>query len=142
MHVRDNNNLDLNDKFSKLRPLFDSLNRKFLENAPVKKFHSLDKAKVPYFGRHGAKQFIKGKPIRWGYKLWVGATRLGYINWFEQYQGSGCNVKYKDLGLGASVALTYADVLLSLNYNLPYHIFFDNFFYVNPITSRAAKERN
>ena len=34
---------------------------------------------VPYYGRHPVKQFIRGKPIRWGYKAWVAATRLGYV---------------------------------------------------------------
>ena len=30
---------------------------------------------------------IKGKPIRYGFKNWVGATRLGYVLWVEPYQG-------------------------------------------------------
>ena len=30
---------------------------------------------VPYFGRHGAKQYIHGKPIKFGYKLWVMSQR-------------------------------------------------------------------
>lgn len=68
---------------------------------------------VPYYGRHTCKQFNRGKPIRWGYKLWVGALKLGYILWFSPYQGSASELpnKYKELGLGSSVVLEYADTL-------------------------------
>ena len=35
---------------------------------------------VPYYGRHSCKQFIRAKPIRFRYKLWVlaSATRVLY----------------------------------------------------------------
>lgn len=35
-----------------------------------------------------------------GYKLWVGTTRQGYVNWFEPYQGASTDIsiKYKELG--------------------------------------------
>lgn len=128
-HCVDNNNLDKNDRFAKVRPIFEVLNRKYLEFAPTEENHSVDEAMVPYFGRHGCKQFIKGKPIRWGYKFWVGTTRLGYIVYFEPYQGSNTILceKYKELGLGASVVLQYADILQSTKFT-NFHIFFDNFF--------------
>jgi hypothetical protein len=31
--------------------------------------YSVDEVMIPYFGRHGSKQFIYGKPIRYGYKV-------------------------------------------------------------------------
>lgn len=129
IHFNDNNELDKEDKFSKMRPLFDSLNKKFIEYAPIEEYHSVDEAMVPYFGRHGCKQFIRGKPIRWGYKLWVGATRLGYIVNFDPYQGSNSNIpdEYSQLGLGSAVVLKYADVLNTLPYG-PFHLVFDNYF--------------
>lgn len=129
-HMADNNDLSTNDKFSKIRPLFKLLNENFLKFAPEKEHHSVDEAMVPYFGRHGCKQFIKGKPIRWGYKLWVGCTRVGYINWFEPYQGASTHVspQYKDMGVGAGVVLTYVDRLRSRWPESKFHIFFDNFF--------------
>ena len=54
--------------------------------------HSVDKAIVSYHGRHGAQQFIKNKPIRYGYKLWTGTNRLGYVYWFEPYQGISTHI--------------------------------------------------
>nr|CAH7713557.1 unnamed protein product [Callosobruchus chinensis] len=85
---------------------------------------------VPYNGRHGCKQYIHGKPIRYGFKLWVGTTRLGYINWFVPYQGASTyvNEAYKPFAVGASVVLSYADHLKSKWEDLKFHFFFDNFF--------------
>lgn len=129
-HLADNNNLTSNDKFAKVRPLFDHLNATFLKYAPCQEMHSVDEAMVPYYGRHGCKQYIHGKPIRYGFKFWMGCTRLGYVNWFEPYQRASTHigVKYKELGVGAGVVLTYADVLQSKWPNLQFHLFFDNFF--------------
>ena len=83
-----------------------------------------------YYGHHGTKQFIRGKPICWGYKLWTATTPLLYIEWFEPYQGSTTilSQKYKDLGLGASVVLQCADTLQANQPNLAYLLYFDNFF--------------
>ncbi|KAK9695866.1 Transposase IS4 [Popillia japonica] len=59
IHCCDNDNLDRNDRFAKVRPLFDKMNQKWLENAPHVEQHSIDEAMVAYFGRHPGKQFIK-----------------------------------------------------------------------------------
>ncbi|GBP23686.1 Chimeric ERCC6-PGBD3 protein [Eumeta japonica] len=76
-HLHVNDNLDLQDKYTKVRPLVTLLNKKFLEFSPLEEHYSVDEAMFPYYGRHGCKQHIKGKPIRYGFKAWVGATRLG-----------------------------------------------------------------
>lgn len=130
IHLSDNNNLNQNDKFGKVRPLFAHLNETFMKFAPLQESHSVDEAMVPYFGRHGCKQYIHGKPIRYGYKLWMGCTRLGYVNWFEPYQGATTHIgtEYKELGVGAGVVLTYADCLKSKWPKYRFHLYFDNFF--------------
>lgn len=136
LHCCDNTNLDANDRFAKLRPLFDLLNKNFVEFAPYEENHSIDEAMVPYYGGHPCKQFIRGKPIRWGYKLWVGATRLGYIIWFQPYQGKSGDddSTYKKLGLGASIILQYSDILREhIDKEAPFHLFFDNFFTSIPL---------
>ncbi|XP_036327532.1 uncharacterized protein LOC118740145 [Rhagoletis pomonella] len=79
LHCCDNTQIATeSDKFAKMRPLFNILNEIFLNMAPLEEVYSIDEAMVPYYGGHSCKQFIRGKPIRWGYKFWVGATRLGY----------------------------------------------------------------
>lgn len=135
LHCCDNSNLNANDKFAKIRPLFDMLNEIFLAFAPHEENHSIDEGMVPYYGGHPCKQYIRGKPIRWGYKFWVGATRLGYILWFLPYQGqSGVDMSnYNMLGLGASVVLQYSDVLRKTDSQAPFHLFFDNFFTSVPL---------
>ena len=37
---------------------------------------SIDESVVPYYGRHGCKQYIQNKPVKFGYKLGVAATPL------------------------------------------------------------------
>ncbi|CAG4980713.1 unnamed protein product [Parnassius apollo] len=129
------------DKFAKVRPLLKVLTMRFLEHCPHKENHSVDEAMVPYFGHHGCKQFIRGKPIRYGYKLWVGATSGGYIAWFEPYQGASTftNAQYSQLGLGASVVLSYADQLATLGYGKNYHLFIDNFFTGLPLVHELTE---
>lgn len=130
IHCNRNDELDARDKFSKIRPLFNILNKRFIDLAPKEECHSIDESMVPYFGRHGTKQFIRGKPIRWGYKFWCGTTRLGYIEWFEPYQGSTTLLpeEFSNLGLGASVVLQFANVIQNNNPDVPFHLYFDNFF--------------
>nr|CAH7758619.1 unnamed protein product [Callosobruchus chinensis] len=50
LHLNDNNDLEQNDKFSKLRPLFLILNEKFISLAPFEECHSVDESMVPYYG--------------------------------------------------------------------------------------------
>ncbi|CAG5056392.1 unnamed protein product [Parnassius apollo] len=136
LHCCDNTVLgDSPDKFAKLRPLFDELNKIFTEIAPLEKNYSIDEAMVPYYGRHSCKQFIRGKPIRWGYKLWVDATRLGYVIWFDPYRGKSSTIVegYKQFGLGGSVILEFTDVLQGRDPTLPFHLFFDNYFSSIPL---------
>lgn len=135
LHCCDNSNLRENDKFAKVRPLFDMLNSNFVAYAPYQENHSVDEAMIPYYGGHSCKQYIRGKPIRWGYKFWVGATRLGYVIWFLPYQGQSALdlTDYKKLGLGASVVLQYSYVLWKIDSDAPFHLFFDNFFTSIPL---------
>nr|CAH7767392.1 unnamed protein product [Callosobruchus chinensis] len=100
-----------------------------MDFAPISQNHSVDEAMVPYYGHHGAKQLLRGKPIRYGYKLWAGTTPKGYICWYEPYQGSKTTMEdcYKQMCLGVSIVLEYADRLQN-TFDLPYCFYFDNFF--------------
>ena len=40
-------------------------------------FVSVDESTIPCYGRHGAKQHLRGKLIRFGYKVWSLATTRG-----------------------------------------------------------------
>ncbi|KAK9704217.1 Transposase IS4 [Popillia japonica] len=53
---------------------------------------SVDESMIPYYGRHGCKQFMRGQPIRFEYELWVAAYPSGYIYHVEPY--CGCCKEY------------------------------------------------
>ena len=58
LHLADNENLGKTDRFVKVRPLFDAVNKQcvvWLITKP-KQHLSVDKSMISYFGKHGAKQ--------------------------------------------------------------------------------------
>ena len=85
---------------------------------------SIDESMVPYYGRHSSKQFIRGKPIRFGFKVWSMNTRLGYLVQCDPYQGASGSFN-PDLGLGGSVV---TQLMSTLPKGLPYRLYIDNFF--------------
>ena len=90
---------------------------------------------------HGAKQHIHGIPIKFGYKLWVMATPLGYCIQFRPYAGKDTILgEYADigLGLGASVVAHLVNELPKVP-NSNYHVVMDNFF-TSPELLRYLKE--
>ncbi|XP_025421451.1 piggyBac transposable element-derived protein 3-like [Sipha flava] len=126
-HFSNNNNLDNYDKYAKIRPLITMINTRFLMHAPHEEFHSIDESVVPYYGKHGCKQFIRGKPIRFGFKVWVGTLHLGYALWISPCQGKNTGLNQTDVGLGGSVILAYTNQIIN-HQPAPYHLVFDNFF--------------
>ena len=83
---------------------------------------------IPCFDKHNAKQFIRGKPVRFGYKMWVLTTPLGYVLQFEAYQGArGRQTEYPGLGMGGSVVI---DLISELQEEIrsSYHLTIDNLF--------------
>ena len=128
-HLADNNCLDEEDKFAKLRPLIKLLNQKFQRHSPNEEFYSFDESMCEYYGRHGCKQFLRGKPIRFGFKIWCGTTPLGYLIWFDPYQGKSASSRPQDngLGLGGNLVSHFADVLTGCGRKF-FHLCYDNFF--------------
>jgi len=104
------------------------VNAKLQQFGVFSRFLSIDEEMVPYFGHHSAKMFIRSKPVRFGYKLWVLASDSGYPYNFSVYCGkdtSNSVDQSKDQGLGHRVVTS----LLSIVTNPRCHeVFFDNFF--------------
>ncbi|KAJ8875800.1 hypothetical protein PR048_023701 [Dryococelus australis] len=85
------------NKMGKIRSLLDFLSNKFIANAPDCKNISVDEAMMPYFGRHGCKQFLRLKPERFGFKV-------EYCLAADFYQGRNPNcTKPGDQSLGESI---------------------------------------
>lgn len=130
LHFADNNNIDRQDKLWKLRPLIEKLRTNFREHfVPVQQL-DYDESMIAYYGRHSCKQFIRGKPIRFGYKVWCLNTFSGYLVDFEVYQGKSVkNIDANDKAFGKAAA-PMVRMLGELGQKklVPYHIYFDNLF--------------
>ncbi|XP_045860697.1 piggyBac transposable element-derived protein 1 [Meles meles] len=138
LHFADNSHLDQKDKFTKLRPLIKQMNRNFLLYAPLEEYYYFGKTMCECFD---SDQFLNGKPLRIGYKIWCGTTTQGYLVWFEPYQEDAAVTVGKDvdLGLGGKLVLHFADVLLERG-QYPYHLCFDSFFTSIQLVSALKKK--
>jgi len=76
-HVADNQALGAT-KVAKIQPLYDGLNNSLLKFGVFDNKLSIDESMVPCYGHHSAKMFIRGKPIRFGYKIWMLCSSDGY----------------------------------------------------------------
>lgn len=119
------------DKMWKLRPLTDRLKANMLKNFHAEQNLSYDESMIPYYGKHGCKQFIKGKPMRFGYKVWSLCTPSGYLVNFEIYQGknpSGNSAYETRLGKCAAPLVNMIDDFSEDLQRLPFSFYFDNLF--------------
>lgn len=132
---------DLNDRMWKLRPFTDRLKANFVKNFVPEQNISYDESMIAYYGRHGCKQFIKGKPIRFGFKVWSMNSYKGYLINFEMYQGNNARIppEYeKYVGKCAAPLLTMIDDFTPNLVNLRFNFFFDNLFTGMPLVYYLA----
>ena len=122
LHVCDNNKLSSDDKWAKLRPLFDVVNKNLIQFGVFAKHLSIHEQMVPYFRRHSCKMFIRGKPIRFGYKNWVLCSDDGYPFKVNSYQGKA---ERNEGPLGPSTVKNLLDVVTNDRIQ---DVCFDNFF--------------
>lgn len=134
LHVCDNYNLT-NHRFAKVLPLWIRLNEKWLKYFPNEVNLSIDESMIPYYGRHGGKQHMHNKPIRFGYKAWCVCTRLGYVVQSQRHKGCKTGINDINLGLGGSVVLELIEKLPKKEYSL----YFDNFFTSIPLLEALKK---
>ncbi|XP_071750096.1 piggyBac transposable element-derived protein 3-like [Lepeophtheirus salmonis] len=77
LHISDNENL-AHSKVAKNFPLFDMLRNNCQQFGVFHEQLSIDESMAPYRGLHSAKQFIKSKPVWFGYKLWMLCSSDGF----------------------------------------------------------------
>ena len=53
IHVCENDKLNKEDKFAKVRPLYDAQHDKLPWHAPHEENHAINESMMPYYGRHG-----------------------------------------------------------------------------------------
>ena len=107
-----------------MRPLIGHLNSKFSEVLSNDSENIIDEHMVKFKGRSGMKQYIKSKPIKWGFKFWFRcSSKSGYLYQMDIYLGRKQTPEF-NLGLGEEVLL-----LLTKDLEWLFCTFhFDNFF--------------
>jgi DNA excision repair protein ERCC-6 len=125
IHLVDNTKLDTNSsKVAKVLPLYDAINSASKAFGIFHQLLSVDESMVPYYGRHSCKMFIRGKPIRFGYKLWCMCGNDGYPYYTIIYTG-----KSNESGPpGTRVVQSMVDVVKEHSSTERHEIYFDNFF--------------
>lgn len=124
------------DKMWKLRPITDHIKTNMLKYFHPEQNLSYDESMIAYFGRHGCKQYIKGKPLRFGYKVWSLCTPSGYMVNFEIYQGKNprFNSGYEErFGKCAAPLINMIDDFTDEVKGLPFSFYFDNLFTSFPL---------
>ena len=87
LHLNNNDEIDMSDKYAKVRPLYDLSNKSLQQFGYWHKDYSIDEQMIPYFGMHSAKQTMRNKSVRFGYKNFVLAGSDGYPYIIIPYSG-------------------------------------------------------
>ncbi|XP_017468501.1 PREDICTED: piggyBac transposable element-derived protein 3-like [Rhagoletis zephyria] len=85
----------------------DAIRKRLLEHQ-LKETLCVDEQIIPFTGRMGMKQYIRGKPCPWGIKLYVLCGKSGMLYDFIAYQGSSTEIEPSLInkhGFGASITL-------------------------------------
>ena len=134
LHFKDNDDLDKNDKYSKLRPFLDHIQEKFMQNFVPSQKISHDEAMIEYFGRHSCKQAIRNTRIRFGYKVWCKNTLSGYLILYDVYQGKSYQGNEKMKQKLGKVPATVMHLLSKCErHDYPFHIYMNNLFTTIPL---------
>jgi len=126
LHLADNTALEQRNKVAKVSPIYNKINANLHQVAVFHKMLSIDESMVQYFGRFGAKIFIRGKPIRYGYKIWCLCGSDGYPYHMQIYAGKAEGKS--SVPLGSRVINDPIDSIEPHTDLLCHTIFFDNFF--------------
>lgn len=122
---------------SKIAPVYSLLNKNLLQFGIFHELFSIDESMIPYYGRHSAKMFIRGKPIRFGYKTWCLCGNDGYPYFMVLYQGKETN--NSDEPLGTRVVMTMLDIIPKNSEVSKHQLNFDNFFTSYDILAKLAE---
>jgi hypothetical protein len=128
LHFADNNHIvqsdqQGHDRLSKVRPILDKIDERFMIIYHPHKECAIDEVMVPYKRRSVLKQHMPKKPVRRGLKVWMRAnSQNGFVSQFQVYAGK--EVCSSETGLGSCVVKGLTRTLVNENY----HIYCDHFF--------------
>ena len=88
----------------KLRPFFDHLLKHFQWALLPESHQSIDEHMFKFKGKSLMRQYMKNKPIKWGFRFWFWcSSKSGYLYQFDMYLGKKSKTEF---GLGESVVLS------------------------------------
>ena len=70
----------------------------------------MDEIRVLFKGRSSLKQYIRGKPNSWGFKLWGRAGASGVLYDFDVYQGKTGRQTEDYIGVGGDTVLQMSSI--------------------------------
>jgi Transposase IS4 len=116
--------------------------KNFAENFHLEQNLAYDEAMVQYFGGHSCKQFIREKPMRFGYKMWCINSSLGHLVNFEMHHGynSKQDPRHAQMYVKNSAPLfSMINEFEDSIKNLQFCLFFHSVFHVNACSDWAQK---
>jgi len=127
---KDNNS---NDKGWRVRKLMRLFQKNILKFGFWRTALSVDEMMAKSYAKTSLKQFIRGKPTRFGLKFWGLCTADGYLLNFDLYCGKNSAVgdKLAKCALGSRVVMNLLKPFFEMTApgKVPlYHVYFDNFF--------------
>jgi len=128
--AKDNNS---NNKAWRVRELMKMFQRNILKFGFWRTALSVDEMMAKSYAKTSLKQFIHGKPTRFGLKFWGLCTTDGYLLNFDLYCGKNSVVgeKLAKCALGSRVVMNLLKLFFEMTApgKIPlYHVYFDNFF--------------
>lgn len=99
------------DRLGKIKPLYLEMSEACRRNYHPHQEIAIDERTVASKARVAFKQYMKGKPVRWGFKLFVLADSNGYTWDFFVYEGKGDVASGKGLSYDAVTNLINTSLL-------------------------------
>jgi len=145
LHFVDNLTIDQSDRYAKIRPILEHVKQNFLSVEQGKRF-SIDEMMIPYKGTKAGtrRQYIRNKPKKWGFKMFVRAGVDGFVYDLFPYGGENTfhrttftNYENRFFGLGQKVVIEFSKSIPDKSLSV---LYFDNWFTSLELVSYLRKK--
>lgn len=131
LHFANNDEMN-DDSFYKVRPVLEMVRQNCIRLESENR-HSIDEMMIPYKGTKAGsrRQYVKNKPKKWGYKMFVRSGVSGIVNDFLMYggedtfRGYSFTTEEEQLGMSGKVVVALCKSIQNLQCQI---VYFDNFF--------------